>query len=118
MNPETLEVEDIGAWAENDDDAWGYLARHGGRPYFVGGSRSRKTLEFYDLSQGRMRLLRRFTDVDTSRRDTRFSIFESGIVLYTGNRVGIYAFPDLREISITDFGKGRYFQRPSSIRPG
>jgi hypothetical protein len=97
MNMATLEIEDIGEWSTSDD-SWGYVFREKGRPYFVGGSRSRKTLEFYDLNEGRMRLIRGFANIDTQRRDTRFDTFESGIVIVKGKNVGVYAFPDLREI--------------------
>ncbi|MCX6561287.1 MAG: hypothetical protein NTZ26_12335 [Candidatus Aminicenantes bacterium] len=98
LSLETLEVEDIGTWTENEDDAWGFIIREGGRAYFVGGSRSKKNLDFYDLNEGRMRLVRSFSDINTQRRDTRFDYFESGVVITQGRHIGVYAFPDLREI--------------------
>ncbi len=97
MNMTTLEIEDTGKWSENEE-SWGYVFRKMGRPYFVGGSRRTNSLEFYDLNEGRMRLIRSFPDINTQRQDTRFSIFESGIVIVKGKNVGVYAFPDLREI--------------------
>jgi len=97
MNMATLEIQDIGVWSESDD-TWGYVFREKGRSYFAGGSRSRKTLDFYNLNEGRMRLIRSFPDIDTERRDTRLRIFESGIVIVKGKNVDVYAFPDLREI--------------------
>jgi hypothetical protein len=62
MNMATLEIEDIGVWRESDD-AWGQIFREKSRFYFMGGSRSRKTLDFYDLNEGRMRLIRSFPDM-------------------------------------------------------
>jgi hypothetical protein len=97
MDMATLEIEDIGVWSESND-TWGFVLSRGSRSYFVGGSRSRKTLDFYDLNGGRMQLIRSFPDIDTQRRDTRFSYFEAGIVIVKGKNVGVYAFPDLREI--------------------
>lgn len=98
MDMATLEIEDIGEWSKDGDDSWGYIFSKMGRSYFVGGSRSRKTLEFYDLNEGRLRLIRSFTDIDTQRLDTRLGIYESGIVITQGKHIGVYAFPDLREI--------------------
>jgi len=98
LSLETLEVEDIGTWTENEDDAWGFIIREGGRAYFVGGAHGKKNLDFYDLNDGRMRLIRRFSNVNTQRRDTRFNYFESGIVITQGRHTGVYAFPDLREV--------------------
>jgi hypothetical protein len=97
MNMATLEIEDIGEWSKYDD-AWGYFFIRKGRSYFEGGSPSRKIVEFHDVNNGDIRLIRSFPDTDTQRRDTRFAIFESGIILTKGKHVGIYAFPDLREI--------------------
>jgi hypothetical protein len=97
MNMGTLEIEDIGKWAE-DGDAWGYVFMGGERPYFVGGSRRGKAIEVFDLSAGTMRLVRTFQPVDVGRRYTYFRPFESGVLLVQGNRVHVYAFPDLREI--------------------
>ena len=98
MNMETLEIEDLGEWAKADD-AWGYAFRGGDRFYFVGGSRRQKTIEVFDLTGGTMRLVRTFKSVDTGRRYTYFRPFESGALLVQGNRVGVYAFPDLREVT-------------------
>jgi len=97
MSLETLEIEDIGDWRESDD-AWGHIHRHGDQAYFVGGSRSRKNLDVYGLSQAGPRLIRSFPGIDTQRRDTRFTIFDSGIVITQGRRFKVYAFPDLKEI--------------------
>ena len=87
-----------GEWAKADD-AWGYAFRGGDRFYFVGGSRRQKTIEVFDLTGGTMRLVRTFKSVDTGRRYTYFRPFESGALLVQGNRVGVYAFPDLREVT-------------------
>jgi len=50
------------------------------------------------LSEAGMRLIRSFPGVDTRRRDTRFTVYGSGVVITQGGRVGVYAFPDLRDI--------------------
>jgi hypothetical protein len=97
MSLETLEIEDLGAWGD-DDDAWGFVKRHGDQAYFFGGSYSRKSLDVYALSEAGMRLIRSFPGVDTRRRDTRFTVYGSGVVITQGGRVGVYAFPDLRDI--------------------
>jgi hypothetical protein len=97
MSLETLEVEDLGDWGE-DDDAWGFVDRQGDQAYFIGGSRSRKSLDVHALSEAGMRLIRSFPGIDTERRDTRFTVYGSGIVITQGGRVAVYAFPDLREI--------------------
>lgn len=97
MSLETLEIEDIGEWRESDD-AWGYTHRRGDQTYFIGGSRSRINLDVYALSESGLRLIRSFPGFDTRRRDTRFQIYDSGIVISQGKRFRVYAFPDLREI--------------------
>jgi hypothetical protein len=97
MDMATLEIEDIGDWSKGDD-SWGFVFRGKDRFYFAGGSRSRKNLDFYDLTEGRLRLVRSFPRIDTGRRDTRFDIHESGIVITQGKQLGVYAFPDLLEI--------------------
>jgi hypothetical protein len=97
MSLETLEIEDVDDWKEGDD-GWGYVRRQGDRAYFVGGSRSRKNLDVYALSGAGMSLIRSFPPIDTERRDTRFTVYGSGIVITEGRRVRVYAFPDLREI--------------------
>jgi hypothetical protein len=97
MDMETLEIEDVGDWWKSTDD-WGYVHRWGGQTYFVGGSRSRKNIDVLDLNDGQMRLIRSFPGIDTERRDSRFDIYESGIVITQGKHVGVYAFPDLREL--------------------
>jgi hypothetical protein len=98
MNMSSLEIENIGEWTR-DDQSWGYIFNRGGRAYYVGGSRSRKTLNIYDLNEGPIRLIRSFLDTDIQRRDSRLDIFETGIILVKGKHVGVYAFPDLREIN-------------------
>ena len=97
MSLETLEIEDLADWRESDD-SWGFVHRHGDQAYFIGGSRSRKNLDVYALSEAGMRLIRSFPGIDTERRDTRFTVYGSGIVITQGGRVGVYAFPDLREV--------------------
>ena len=97
MSLETLEIEDLGAWLEGDD-AWGFVHRQGDQAYFIGGSRNRKNLDVYALSEAGMRLIRSLPGIDTERRDTRFTVYGSGIVITQGGRVGVYAFPDMREI--------------------
>jgi|GEM_PF-1135143 len=98
LSLETLAVEDIGAWAENEAEAWGFLIRKGGRTYFIGGSNRERNLDFFGLDGSGMRLIRSFPRVDIQRRDTRFEIFESGVTIRQGRHTGVYAFPDLREI--------------------
>jgi hypothetical protein len=98
MNMTTLEIEDLGAWSSGGDDSWGYVFRKMGRAYFIGGSRAKKDLSVYALDEGGMRLIRSFPDMDIDRQKTRYEIFDSGIVLSKGNRIGVYAFPDLREL--------------------
>jgi hypothetical protein len=97
MNMATLEIEDIGPW-EKGPSSWGYVFERKDRYYFVGGQRDENSLEFYDLSDGRMRLIRRFADIDIRNLGTRYGIFESGIVVSAGKGIRAYAFPDLREI--------------------
>jgi hypothetical protein len=98
MNTSTLEVENIGTWSSDGDDAWGYVFRQMGRAYFIGGSRTKKSLDVYALGEDGMRLIRSFPDMAIDRQKTRYEIFDSGIVLIKGNRIGVYAFPDLREL--------------------
>jgi hypothetical protein len=98
LSLETLQVEDIGAWTEDEADAWGYVFRQGGRAYFVGGSNRGTNLDFFSLDEGRMRLIRSFPGVNIQRRDTRYRVFASGVTITQGKHTGVYAFPDLREI--------------------
>ena len=93
----TLEIEDVGEWWKSNDD-WGYVQRMGNQGNFLGGSRSRKNIDVFDLNDGRMRLIRSLPDIDIQRRDTRFDIYESGIVVIRGRHVNVYALPDLREV--------------------
>jgi hypothetical protein len=97
MNMTSLEIENIGVWSSSDD-AWGYVFCKTGRAYFIGGSRVKKNLDVYALDQDGMRLIRSFSDIDINLRGKRYEIFDSGIVLSKGNRIGVYAFPDLREL--------------------
>ena len=96
MNLAMLEIEEIDDMPETTD--WGAIQRLGNKTYFIGGSRSRNTLDVYDLNDGKVRLIRSFPDINLNRRDTRFRVFDSGIVITQGKRVGVYAFPDLKEI--------------------
>jgi hypothetical protein len=97
MDMATFEIEDIGAWG-GGDDSWGYVFSRKGRFYFIGGSRNAFSQEIYDLNDGHMKLIRSFADMDSRRLDARLDIFESGIIVRKGKEIGIYAFPDLREI--------------------
>jgi hypothetical protein len=98
INMTTLEIENIGPWTAGDEDAWGYVFRKKNQAYFIGGSRNKKTLDIYTLDEGGMKLIRSIPDTDVNRRGTRYEIFDAGIVLMKGNRTGVYAFPDLREL--------------------
>ena len=93
----TLEIEDVGEWWKSNDD-WGFIHCMGDQSYFFGGSRNRKNIDIFALNDGRMRLIRSLPDIDVQRRDTRFDVYESGIVVTRGRHVNVYALPDLREV--------------------
>jgi hypothetical protein len=101
LDLETLAVEDLGPWVKTPGDSWGFVVvSDSNAGYFIGGERSARSLAVDALSEGRRTRLRTFEGFDTSRRDTRFEVFEAGIVVTIGKSVRAYAFPDLREIRL------------------
>jgi hypothetical protein len=99
MNLETLEIEDVGAWAEGQEGSWGYVVNPApGKFYFEGGNRNRSLLEIYDLSDGQMKLIWTAPEDISQGSLNQVNIFESGIVARIGKTVRAYAFPDMREI--------------------
>jgi len=92
LNLETFEIQQIGElkgnlWRFAPDDC-----------YFVETDHIATAVKVYKLKEGRLQLLRSFTDFDTQTIENRFKICKAGVVIKKGNKIKVYAFPDLKEI--------------------
>jgi len=62
-----------------------------------------KPLKFYRVQpDGQLKLLRDFTGYDGLKWGHRFSIYRGGIIVKEGDKISVYAFPELKELTVKD----------------
>jgi len=55
-------------------------------------------VKVYEFKEGKIKLLKTFSDYDATEIRNRFRLCKGGAVIREGKRVRVYAFPDLKEI--------------------
>ena len=92
LNLENFEIEEIG-------DTKGHMLYFSPDDrYFFETDHIAATVKVYEFKEGKLKLLKTFTDFDTREVKNRFRPCRGGIVFREGKKVQVYAFPDLKEI--------------------
>ncbi len=92
MNLKSFEIEEIG-------ETKGYMFYFSPDEIYISETNhTAATKKIYGFKEGKLNLLRTFTDFDTREMANRFRLCRGGVVIREGRKVRVYAFPDLREI--------------------
>jgi len=92
LSLENFEIEEFG-------ETKGYLQFfYPDKYYLVETNHIASAVNVYEFKEGKMKLLRTFSDFDTTEIRNRFRLCKGGVVIREGKKVRVYAFPDLKEI--------------------
>jgi hypothetical protein len=92
LNLETFEIEEIG-------ETKGYMFYFSpDEIYIMKMNHTAAAVKIHEFIEGKLNLLKTFTDFDTRDMTNRFRLCRGGVVIREGKKVRVYAFPDLREI--------------------
>ena len=92
LSLENFEIEEF-------SDTEGYLQFfYPDRYYLVETDHVASEVKVYNFKEGKIELLKTFSDFDTTEIRNRFRLCKGGIVIREGKKVRVYAFPDLKEI--------------------
>jgi len=92
LSLENFEIEEFG-------ETKGYLQFfYPDKYYLVETAHVASAVKVYEFKEGKIKLLRTFSDFDTTEIRNRFRLCKGGVVIREGKKVKVYAFPDLKEI--------------------
>ena len=92
LNLENFEIEEFG-------ETKGYLQFfYPDKYYLVETDHVASVVKVYEFKEGKIKLLKTFSDYDTTEIRNRFRLCRGGVVIREGKKVRVYAFPDLKEI--------------------
>lgn len=92
LNLGNFEIEEIG-------ETKGHLLSFSpDEPYFIETDHVVSTVKIHEFKEGKLRLLKTFSEYDTTEIRNRLRLCKGGVVIRKGKKVRVYAFPDLKEI--------------------
>ena len=92
LNLENFEIEEFG-------ETKGYLQFfYPDKYYLVETDHVASVVKVYEFKEGKIKLLKTFSDYDTTEIRNRFRLCKGGVVIREDKKVRVYAFPDLKEI--------------------
>jgi len=92
LNLENFEIEEFG-------ETKGYLQFfYPDKYYLVETDHVASVVKVYEFKEGKIKLLKTFSDYDTTEIRNRFRLCRGGVVIREGKKVRVYAFPDLKKL--------------------